>query len=38
MILLMLWPSVGEEASLNSRSQKETEEGQGLGSHIPQKT
>lgn len=37
MILLMLWPSVGEEASLNPRSQKETEEGQGLGSHIRQK-
>lgn len=37
ILLILLRASVVEEASLNPRSQKETEEGQGLGSHIPQK-
>lgn len=37
ILLILLWPSVVEEASLNPKSQKETEEEQGLSSHIPQK-
>lgn len=37
ILLLLLRASAIKEESLNPGSLKETEEGQGLGSHIPQK-